>query len=726
MCALNVISVRVEESELIDVGKIRVRLDLEAMNSLDVKSGDIIEIIGKKTTGAIALRSKLEDKGKNFIRMDGIIRSNCGIGLGDIVKVKKTRVRPALIASIAVLGKDSNVPLEPEVVESIKNSLIGRPIKKDDIIKCDMPFTKAERKFVVCRTDPNGIISFQKSSELTILPKIPDNIRTERIPDITYEDIGGLGDEVLRIREMIELPLRYPELFERLGIESPSGVLLQGPPGCGKTLLAKAVANEAGVYFLSINGPEVMSKFYGESEKRIRQIFDDAEKNAPSIIFIDEIDSIAPKRENVTGEVERRVVAQLLALMDGLKYRSNVIVIGASNRPNAIDPALRRPGRFDREIEIGVPDKKGREEILLIHSRNMPLEGVNLTEYAMRTHGFVGADLAALCREAAMFALRKIKYKINFAELKIPFEIIQELKVNREDFEQALKIIDPSALREIFIDIPTVPWESVGGLEDVKRELIESVELPIKNPDLFKRFGIKPANGILLFGVPGTGKTLLAKAIATESEANFIPIRGPEIFSKWVGESEKAIREIFRKARQTAPSIIFFDEIDAIAPERGLDPGHKIIDTVVNQLLSEISGLQNLDQVMCIAATNRPEILDKALLRPGRFDKLIYVPLPDENARLSIFKIHTQNMPISSDVDLEKLAQLTNGYSGADIENICREAVMILIRENPDADIVSMKYFDFAIAKIRPSVSDKTLKAMMEFAKEVINLEIPE
>ncbi len=724
MCALNVVSLRVEESELMDVGKIRVRLDPEAMTSLDVKSGDIIQIIGKKTTGAIALRGKIEDKGKNIIRMDGIIRSNSGIGLGDIVKVKKTRVKPATIVSVAMLGKDPNLPLGPEIVGALREDMIGRPLKKDDIIKSTIPLSKSEKKFVICQTDPSGIVKFHEKSELKLLERVPDNIQTDRVPEVTYEDIGGLGEEVLRIREMIELPLRYPELFERLGIESPSGVLLQGPPGCGKTLLAKAVANESNVYFLSINGPEIMSKFYGESEKRIRQIFDDAERNAPAIVFIDEIDSIAPKRENVTGEVERRVVAQLLALMDGLKYRNNVIVIGASNRPNAIDPALRRPGRFDREIEIGVPDKKGREDILLIHTRGMPLEDVDLSEYALKTHGFVGADLAALCREAAMFALRRIKPKINFAESKIPFEIIQELKVTREDFENAFKIIDPSALREIFVTIPSVPWESVGGLENIKRELIESVELPIKNPKLFKKFGIKPTNGVLLFGCPGTGKTLLAKAIATESEANFIAVRGPEIFSKWVGESEKAIREIFRKARQTAPSIVFFDEIDAIAPERGINPGHKVIDTVVNQILSEISGLQNLEQVICIAATNRPEILDKALLRPGRIDKLIYVPMPDEKARLSIFKIHAKEMPLDSDVDLEKLAKQTKGFSGADIENICREAVILLIRENPDADIVSMKYFEDAMKKIKPSVTDKALKNMVAFAEELTCQEI--
>jgi len=719
MCALNVVSLRVEESELIDVGKIRVRLDLEAMNSLDVKSGDIIQIIGKKNTAAIALRSNLEDRGKSLIRMDGLIRSNCGVGLGDIVKVKKTRVKPAMNISIAMITRDPNVQFDDEMAKAIRDVLIGRPVKKDDIIKTSIPFSKLEKKFVVCRTEPNGIVKIHEKTELKLLPKIPDNIKTDKVPDVTYEDIGGLNEEILRVREMIELPLRYPELFERLGIESPAGVLLQGPPGCGKTLLAKAVANESDVYFLSINGPEIMSKFYGESEKRIRQIFDDAERNAPSIIFIDEIDSIAPKRENVTGEVERRVVAQLLALMDGLKYRNNVIVIGASNRPNAIDPALRRPGRFDREIEIGVPDKKGREDILLIHTRGMPLENVNLSDYAMRTHGFVGADLAALCREAAMFALRRIKPKIDFAKAKIPFELIQELKVTREDFETALKIIEPSALREIFVDIPSVPWSMIGGLEEIKRELIESVELPIKKPELFKKFGIKPTNGVLLFGCPGTGKTLLAKAIATESEANFIPIRGPEIFSKWVGESEKAIREIFRKARQTAPSIVFFDEIDAVAPERGINPGHKVVDTVVNQLLSEISGLQSLEQVICIAATNRPEILDKALLRPGRFDKLIFVPMPDEKSRLAIFKIHTKDMPITPDVNLEELAKLTEGYSGADIENICREAVLLLIRENPDAEVVTMKHFKAALSKIKSSVNEKNLKNMMGFAEEL-------
>ncbi|NHI92762.1 MAG: AAA family ATPase [Candidatus Lokiarchaeota archaeon] len=709
-------SLRIAEAEQIDVGKCRVRIDPEIMDQMDLESGSIIELLGKKNTGAIALRGNTDDKGHKLIRMDGLIRSNIGAGVGDIVKIKKAQVKTALEVQLAPIRGRISANLIDEIGHSLERILFGRPLKTRDVISLVKDFSLNDKKYIVVKTRPTGIIKIEDTTELKILPVLPENIETDHFPEVSYEDIGGLNDRILRIREMIELPLRFPELFDRLGIQPPSGVLLHGPPGCGKTLLAKAVANESDSYFLSINGPEIMSKFYGESEKRIRQIFDDAEKNAPSIIFIDEIDSIAPKREQVSGEVERRVVAQLLALMDGLKYRNNVIVIAASNRPNAIDLALRRPGRFDREIEIGVPDRNGRLEVLQIHTRGMPLENVDLETFSKRTHGFVGADLASLCREAAMFALRRFRHKINMYDNKIPAETLLEITVNEDDFENALKIVEPSALREIMIELSSVTWNSVGGLEDVKAQLIEAVDLPLRKPEIFEKYGITPINGILLFGCPGTGKTLIAKAIANYTETNFIPIRGPEIFSKWVGESERAIREIFRKARQTSPSIIFIDEIDALAPERGQSSANKVTDTVVNQLLTEMSGLQDIKQVICIGATNRPDMIDKALLRPGRFDKLIYVPMPDFDARYKILEIYTKNMPLEADVEITELAKLTKGYSGADLQNLCREAVMMLLSENSQNDKVSKDNFNNALKVIKPTVTEETKNKFEEFA----------
>ncbi|MEM4588648.1 MAG: CDC48 family AAA ATPase, partial [Thermoplasmata archaeon] len=526
-------------------------------------------------------------------------------------------------------------------------------------------------------------------------------------------DIGGLKEELQKVREMIELPLKHPELFERLGIKPPKGVLLYGPPGTGKTLIAKAVANESGANFYLINGPEIMSKYYGESEKFLRDKFDEAEKNAPSIIFIDELDSIAPKRAEVQGEVERRVVAQLLTLMDGLKERGQVIVIGATNMVDSIDPALRRPGRFDREIEIGIPDKQGRLEILQIHTRLMPLEMSDdekykfLDELASMTHGFVGADLAALAREAAMHALRRYLPEIDL-EKPIPVEMLQKMVVKREDFKEALKEIEPSILRGVLIEVPNVKWDDIGGLENVKQELIEAVEMPIKQPEKFKKMGIRPPKGILLYGPPGTGKTLLAKAVATESEMNFISIKGPEVLSKWVGESEKAIREVFKKAKQSAPAIVFLDEIDAIAPRRGAYTDSGVTERIVNQLLTSMDGIENMEGVVVIASTNRPDIIDTALLRPGRFDRMIYIPVPDKEARLKILKVHTRNMPLGSDVNLEKLAERMENYVGADIENVCREAGMFAIREN--SEIVLMKHFEEALEKIPPSMTEESIK----------------
>jgi len=540
-----------------------------------------------------------------------------------------------------------------------------------------------------------------------------------KLPQVSYEDIGGLEDEIMKIREMIELPLKHPELFERLGIDPPKGVLLYGPPGTGKTLIARAVANESGASFFTINGPEIMSKFYGQSEENLRRTFEEADKNAPSIIFIDEIDAIAPKREEVHGEVERRVVSQLLTLLDGLKGRGKIIVIGATNRPDSLDPALRRPGRLDREIEIGVPDRKGRKEILQIHTRGMPLaKDVNIDELADVTHGFVGADLAALAREAAMSALRRYLPKIDL-DKPIPTEILKEMMVKMDDFKEALKSVEPSALREVMVEIPRVKWEDVGGLHEVKQRLIEAAEWPLKNPKVFKKIGIRPPKGILLYGPPGTGKTLLAKAVATESQANFLSIKGPEIFSKWVGESEKAIRELFKKAKQTAPSIIFLDELDSLAPRRGSYEGSRVTETVVNQLLTSIDGLEQLRDIVVIGATNRPDIIDSSLLRPGRFDELIFVGPPDKEARMEIFKIHTSKMPLAKDVNIEELADLTEGYVGADIEGICREAGMMALRENIDAKEVTREHFMKAMENVHPSIDEEMLDYYMEVEKKL-------
>jgi len=570
----------------------------------------------------------------------------------------------------------------------------------------------SEIKMVVVKTVPEGIVRISEDTEIEIKSQAV-KIEETKLPTVTYEDIGGLHEEIKKIREMIELPLKHPELFERLGIEPPKGVLLHGPPGTGKTLLAKAVANEAGAHFIYLAGPEIMSKWYGQSEENLRKVFEEAKKNAPSIIFIDEIDSLAPKREETHGEVERRVVSQLLTLMDGLESRGKVIVIAATNRVNALDPALRRPGRFDRELEIGVPNKEGRKEILEIHTRHMPLaKDVNLDELAEMTYGFVGADLEALCKEAAMHVLRRVLPEISGLEedKEIPEEILKKLKVTKKDFEYAMKIVQPSAMREVLIEIPQVKWDDIGGLEEVKERLKEAVEWPLKHPNAFKRMGIRPPKGILLYGPPGTGKTLLAKAVANESNANFISIKGPELLSKWVGESEKRIREVFKKAKQVSPSIIFFDEIDSLATMRNsLSGDSRVGERVVSQLLAEMSGLEDLHDVVVIAATNRPDMVDTALLRPGRFDRQILVPPPDEKSRLKIFKIHTKNMPLYK-VDLKKLAKKTDGYSGADIEALCREAALNAMRENINAKKVTMKHFEKALEEIKPSITKEMIK----------------
>ena len=670
---------KVAEAYQGDVGRGIARIDPYTMDELGLKPGDVIEIEGPKGKAyAIVYRGFLEDAGKGIIRIDGYLRQNAGVAIGDRVKVKKVEIKEA---KKVVLAPTQPIRFGPGFEDFVKRKILGQVLSKGSKVTIGVLGTALT--FVVVNTTPAGPVRVTEFTHVELKEEPVSEIKETKIPDVTYEDIGGLKEEVRKVREMIELPMRHPELFEKLGIEPPKGVLLVGPPGTGKTLLAKAVANEAGANFYVINGPEIMSKYVGETEENLRKIFEEAEENAPSIIFIDEIDAIAPKRDEASGEVERRLVAQLLTLMDGLKGRGQVVVIGATNRPNALDPALRRPGRFDREIVIGVPDREGRKEILQIHTRNMPLaEDVDLDYLADVTHGFVGADLAALCKEAAMRALRRVLPSIDLEAEEIPKEVLDNLKVTMDDFKEALKDVEPSAMREVLVEVPNVKWEDIGGLEEVKQELREAVEWPLKAKEVFEKIGVRPPKGVLLFGPPGTGKTLLAKAVANESGANFISVKGPEIFSKWVGESEKAIREIFRKARQSAPCIIFFDEIDAIAPKRGRDLSSAVTDKVVNQLLTELDGMEEPKDVVVIAATNRPDIIDPALLRPGRLDRVILVPVPDEKARLDIFKIHTRGMNLAEDVSLEELAKKTEGYTGADIEALCREAAMLAVRES--------------------------------------------
>jgi transitional endoplasmic reticulum ATPase len=696
---------RVAEARQRDVGYGIARIDREVGASAGFQTGDMVEIRGKKVAAATLWLGYLEDE-KDVIRIDGYIRSNAGVALNDWVTVRKADVKEAQLVVLAPVN--TTVKPDENFTRLVKSRLIEYPLVQKNIVP--VLFFGNLFTFAVVQTRPTGVVKITPKTKLVIHSKIIQEkaFRTS----VTYEDIGGLQEQIQRIREMIELPLRYPELFQKLGIEPPKGVLLYGPPGCGKTLLAKAVATEAEANFILINGPEIMNKYYGETEARLREIFRKAEEEAPSIVFIDEIDAIAPKRSEVTGEVEKRVVAQLLALMDGLEARGQVIVIGATNRPNALDPALRRPGRFDREIEIGIPDKKGRREILQIHTRGMPLaEDVNIDRLAEMTRGYTGADLAALCREAAMRAIRRILPSIDFNEEHISPEILDSLVVTMKDFLDAFKEITPTALREVEIEIPNVRWEDVGGLEEVKQRLVEAVEWPLKYPEKFEKFGIKPPRGILLYGPPGCGKTLLAKAIATESEANFISVKGPEIFNKWVGESEKAIREIFRKARQAAPCIIFFDEIESIIPRKDLvEDSSGVTNRVSSQLLSEMDGVEELSDVIVIGATNRPDLIDPGVMRPGRLDRLIYVPPPDEKARYSILKIYTRRMPLAHDVNLRELAARTEGYSGADLESLCREAALNSLRKNIEAEYVTREDFEEALKIVKPSISPQMVR----------------
>ncbi len=696
---------RVSEAKPRDAGKKRVRIDPDVMKELGVEAGDVVEIEGKRKTAAIVWPSLPEDLGLDIIRMDGTLRRNADVNIGDKVIVRKANPKPA--TKVRLAPTVHSMSIDDSFKKYVKKKLVGLPVIENDIIP--VPVLGQAVQLVVIDTRPRGVVIITEKTTVDILEK---PVTATTIPKVTYEDIGGLHEVIAKIRELVELPLRHPELFQRLGIEPPKGILLYGPPGTGKTLLAKAVANESDAYFIAINGPEIMSKFYGESEQRLREIFEEAKKNAPAIIFIDEIDAIAPKRDEVIGEVERRVVAQLLALMDGLEARGQVIVIGATNRPNALDPALRRPGRFDREIEVPMPDKQGRLEILQIHTRHMPLsDDVNLEELAEMTKGYTGADLAALAREAAMHALRRYLPEIDIEQERIPAEVLEKMVVTKADFLAAFKEITPSGLREIEVEVPEVHWDDIGGLENVKQELREVVEWPLRYPNTFKRLGIEPPRGILLFGPPGTGKTLLAKAVATESGANFIAIRGPELLSKWVGESEKAVREVFRRARQYAPAVVFFDEIEAIASLRGSDVETDVTERVVSQLLTEIDGITGLENVVVIAATNRPDLVDPALLRPGRLEKLIYVPPPDEKGRLDILKIHTRHVPLAEDVDLREIAKMTNGYTGADLAALVREATLAALREDLKATRVRFKHFEQALSKVRPSVT----KYMIDF-----------
>jgi len=714
---------RVEEAKSRDVGKKIARIPRRIMRELELDAGDFIEIRGFKGVAyAQVWPSYSEDEGRDIIRIDGYMREVLGVGIGDIVTISKAHnVAPG--DRVVLAPTEDFIPHEYTgyIAEHIKSEMLNKPLARGEVIL--VPIYAGALKLAVISTSPSTAIYITERTEVVIKPE-PVREIAERIPRVTWEDIGDLEEAKTRLREIVELPMRHPELFRHLGIEPPKGVLLYGPPGVGKTLLAKALANEVGAYFIAINGPEIMSKFYGESEQRLREIFEEARKNAPAIIFIDEIDAIAPKREEVVGEVEKRVVAQLLTLMDGLAERGRVIVIGATNRPDALDPALRRPGRFDREIEIPPPDKKARREILAVHTRSVPLDDdVNLDKIAEMTHGYTGADLAALVKEAAMNALRRFLAEKNVDLSKpIPSDLLRTLKVSMNDFIQAMNMVHPSLLREVFVEVPEVRWSDIGGLEDVKQQLREAVEWPLKYQDIFERMGIRPPKGILLYGPPGVGKTLLAKAAATESGANFIAVNGPEILSKWVGESERAIREIFRRARMVAPAIIFLDEIDSIVPARGSRVDSGVTDRIVNQLLTEMDGIKPLRGVVVIAATNRPDLLDPALLRPGRFDRIIKAPPPDRKARLEILKIHTRRVPLASDVDLEKLADMTNGFTGADLEALVREAVMLALREKLEAREVSMKYFLEALKIVKPSLSEDVMEKYQSIEKTLRSL----
>ena len=724
-----------------DAGRGLAAIDRAAMSEMDLENGDYVVIEGDGRAVARVWPGYPEDQGKGVVRIDGQLRQETGAGIDDSVAVEKADVKPATSVTVAL---PQNLRVRGNVGPMIRSNLSGQAVTEGQTVPVSFglgPLSSMSGQKIplkVASTDPQGTVVVTDSTEVEVTDQPAEQITGEpaggetTAPDVSYEDIGGLDDELEQVREMIELPMRHPELFQQLGIEPPKGVLLHGPPGTGKTLMAKAVANEIDAYFTNISGPEIMSKYYGESEEQLREVFEEAEENAPAVVFIDEIDSIAPERGETSGDVERRVVAQLLSLMDGLDERGEVIVIGATNRVDALDPALRRGGRFDREIEVGVPDKGGRMEILQVHTRGMPLsEAVDLEEYAENTHGFVGADIEQLAKEAAMGALRRIRPELDLEEDEIPAETLEKLEVTEDDFKQALRGVEPSALREVFVEVPDVTWESVGGLEGTKERLRETIQWPLEYPEVFEQMDMQAAKGVLLYGPPGTGKTLLAKAIANEAQSNFISIKGPELLNKYVGESEKGVREVFEKARSNAPTVVFFDEIDSIAGERGRHAGDSGVgERVVSQLLTELDGLEELEDVVVIATTNRPDLIDAALVRPGRLDRHVHVPVPDEEARRKIFEVHTRGKPLAEGVDLDDLAARTDGYVGADIEAVCREASMAATREfissvdpeEVDDTVgnvrVTTEHFEEALEEVGPSVDDDTRERYEEIEEQ--------
>ncbi|NHX38396.1 MULTISPECIES: CDC48 family AAA ATPase [Haloarcula] len=717
-----------------DAGRGLAAIDRAAMDELELENGDYIVLEGKQDSRAVARvwPGYPEDEGNGIVRIDGQLRQEANVGIDDPVNIEKADVNPATSVTVAL---PQNLRVRGNVGPMIRNNLSGQAVTQGQTVPVSFglgPLSSMSGQKIplkIAETEPSGTVVVTDSTDIQVSEMPAEQVHSGEgapeasdTPDVTYEDIGGLDRELEQVREMIELPMRHPELFQQLGIEPPKGVLLHGPPGTGKTLMAKAVANEIDAYFTTISGPEIMSKYYGESEEQLREVFDEASENAPAIVFIDEIDSIAPKRGETQGDVERRVVAQLLSLMDGLEERGQVIVIGATNRVDAIDPALRRGGRFDREIEIGVPDKEGRKEILQVHTRGMPLaEEINIENYAENTHGFVGADLATLTKESAMNALRRIRPELDLESDEIDAEVLERLEISDKDFREAMKGIEPSALREVFVEVPDVTWDSVGGLEDTKERLRETIQWPLEYEDVFESMDLEAAKGVLMYGPPGTGKTLLAKAVANEAQSNFISVKGPELLNKFVGESEKGVREVFSKARENAPTVVFFDEIDSIAGERGggtTDSG--VGERVVSQLLTELDGIEDMENVVVVATTNRPDLIDDALLRPGRLDRHVHVPVPDEEARRAIFHVHTRDKPLADGVDLDDLASRTDGYVGADIEAVAREASMAATREfinsvDPE-DIgdsvsnvrVTMDHFEHALSEVGPSVTEET------------------
>ncbi|WP_336364493.1 CDC48 family AAA ATPase [Halalkalicoccus salilacus] len=713
---MNEVQLEVAKAYPNDSGRGIARLDPDTLLHLKLSPGDIIEIEGGDTTAAKVWRADRQDWNTDTVRIDGFTRQNADVGIGERVTIRKADATKAEKLVLAP-PEEASVQFGSDAAGMVKRQILKRPVVERDIVpvmsSTNHPFMRSPGQaipLIAVETEPEGVCLITEDTEVELREE-PISGYEKTGSGITYEDIGGLQSEIQRVREMVELPMKHPQIFQKLGIEPPQGVLLHGPPGTGKTLLAKAVANETSASFFSIAGPEIISKYYGESEQQLREIFEDASEESPSIIFIDELDSIAPKREDVTGEVERRVVAQLLTMMDGLESRGQVIVIAATNRVDSVDPALRRPGRFDREISIDVPDETGREEILQIHTRGMPLsDDVSLPELADDTHGFVGADIESLTKEAAMKALRRYLPEIDLDQEDIPPELIERMIVRRDDFRGALNEVEPSAMREVLVELPKVTWQDIGGLENATEDIKESVEWPLTNPERFDRMGIDPPAGVLLYGPPGTGKTLMAKAVANETNANFISIRGPQLLSKWVGESEKAIRQTFRKARQVSPTVIFFDELDSLAPSRGGEVGSNVSERVVNQLLTELDGLEEMENVMVIAATNRPDMIDPALIRSGRFDRLVMVGQPDEEGRREILQIHTRDIPLAADVSLRELAEITEGYVGSDLQSIAREAAMTALREDSDAEVVEMRHFRQAMDSVRPTITEDILE----------------